>query len=223
MKQHPVHALLTPDPADVPLPTGATSVRLALGRGLPAPLQVPGLGLSVLLSAPTARVRAWLDAETNLDAYDSADDRLPRASPTVGPVAPIDARSRLAPVLIAVQGMVPIAVMPLIVNASVRLPRSAGTTGIVLELTLRGFLITAEAMRGPGAGASFVELAWRRLEGGANTFMAPVARDTVRTRLMAVTGEGHKRKRRRIDAEFLTGTAGAADLRGGLNWRLTHD
>jgi hypothetical protein len=222
MRQHPIHAYLTPDPGDVPLPSIMTELRVAVSRGLPAPLDIPGFGLTALLSVPTARIRGWMEAGAAEVAVASAPQRSPLPKGDRGD----DVRATLSPVLILTEGRVPRALMPLIVNARTYLTRTGDQPGAAVELVIRGFQLTAEAMRGPAAGASFVELGWRRIEAGSDVFMAPVARPTVRQRLVATTGTRNERRRRPIAAEFDTsaGTdAEAQAVRGGINWRLTHE
>ena len=221
MRQHPIHSLLTPDPADSILPAGFVRLRAALPQGLPTPLDVPGLGLTLLLSAPTARVRAWLEADPATVAADAAPQRAPALPLQLGE----DPRAALAPVLILCRGKSPVAVMPLLVNARTLLPRAGEQPGDSVELVILSFLITAEAMRGPRAGASFVEFAWRPLSAGTDSFMAPVARPALRRRLVATTGVGADRLRRSVAPELYTDTgevAGAEVEPGGINWRLTH-
>ena len=221
MRQHPIHSLLTPDPADAPLPAGFVRLRAALPQGLPTPLDVPGLGLTLLLSVPTARVRAWLDADAGIAAADSAPQRAPFPSGERGD----DPRAALAPVLILSRGRTPLAVMPLLVNARTLLPRAGGRPGEGIEIVIHSFLIAAEAMRGPRSGASFVELAWRPISAGTDRFMAPVARPSLRRRLVATTGTGADRVRRSVAPELYTDAGsveGATVEPGGINWRLTH-
>lgn len=222
MRQHPIHAALTPEPAEATLPSDFTETRVALARGLPAPLDAPGLGLTLLLSAPTARVRAWLDAPADEIAAESA----PQRAEFPGAARGDDPRAALAPCLVVTRGKTPLALMPLVVNARTLLPRTGGATGAALELVLRAFSIPAEAMRGPGAGAGFVELAWRRIDAGTDVFMAPVARPALRRRLVATTGTGQDRARRAVAADLFTEAGAdpqARTVRGGINWRLTHD
>lgn len=221
MRQHPIHSLLTPDPADAVLPADFVRLRAALPQGVPTPLDVPGLGLTLLLSAPTARVRAWLDADPALVAADAAPQRAAFPQQARGD----DPRAALAPVLILSRGKSPVAVMPLLVNARTLLPRAGEQPGEGVEIVIQSFLIAAEAMRGPRAGASFVEFAWRPISAGTDAFMAPVARPALRRRLVATTGVGADSIRRSVAPELYTDTGkvdGAEIERGGINWRLTH-
>jgi hypothetical protein len=219
MKQHPVHTILTPDPAETPVPPSFTALRVGLPHGLPVPLEVPGLGLTLLLSAPTARIRAWLTAEAEDVAAESALQHAHFPKNQRGD----DPRAALAPVLIVTRGKTPLALMPLIANARTLLPRAGG---VALEIVLRSFLIPAEAMRGPSAGAGFIELAWRRIDVGTDAFMAPIARPAIRRRLVATIGTGSDKTRRAVAADFFTeaGTDPRAQaMKGGISWRLTHD
>lgn len=222
MHQHPIHSYLTPSPSEAQLPLGFTAVRVAVGQGLPAQLAVPGLGLSLLLSAPTARIRAWLDADPSETAAQSGPQLTP--FPTVP--RNDDPRAELAPVIIVSQGKSPVAIMPLVVNARCILPRAGQRSGTAIELLVRSFLLTNAAMVGPEAGPSFVELIWRDIAKGTDAFMAPVARPELRKRLTATTGIGADKARRAVSAELYTDAGRDAvgqSNRGGINWRLTHD
>ncbi|MEQ8766306.1 MAG: hypothetical protein RL885_20495 [Planctomycetota bacterium] len=222
MHQHPVHALLTPDPAESAPPADLTHIRLTVPSGLPNVLEVPGLGRSVLLSAATGRVRAWLEAESSDLAVDSAPQRQAFPQSARGD----DPRAALSPLLIVLDGQNPVAVLPLVIHARTLLPRCGGLPGQGLELWIQSFSITAEAMRGPGAGSSFLELGWRRIDAGSDEFLAPLARPALRRRLVITTGARDQRKRRRVSAE-LDSDASSFDARspasGGIAWRLTHD
>lgn len=221
MRQHPIHSRLTPDPADTPLPPGFSVLRLALDRSLPCGLAIPGLALDVLLSVPTGRVGHWLALPEDTILAEAAPQRAAFPQAARGD----DPRSRPVPTLILSQGRRPAALLPLVVNARTLLPRT-GQPGLGLELAVLGFSLTTLAMRGPGTGSSWVELGWRQVSAGTDSFMAPVARPRLRDRLVVTTGTGAMRAARAVEASLYTeggGDAAQDSLRGGTNWRLTHD
>lgn len=221
MRQHPIHSRLTPDPAEAPLPAGFRTLRLALDRSLPSVLAVPGLALDVLLSVPTGRVGYWQALSDETVIAEAAPQRAPFPTGARGD----DPRGRAVPTLILSQGRTPMALLPLVVNARTLLPRT-GMAGSGLEIVITGFSLTALAMRGPGAGSSWVELGWRPVSSGTDAFMAPVVRPGLRDRLVVTTGAGAGRGARAVDASLFTDAgsdAASGGVRGGTNWRLTHD
>ncbi len=222
MRQHPVHSLLTPDPGERVLPEGFTSERVVLGRALPVPLVLDGLGYSLLLNVPTGRVRYWLERDAAERVADSNDQRIPQPGGGLQQLA----REQVSPVLLLVRDKSPVARIPLLVHNRVLVPGDGEQQGPVLEFVVLGFNIFAEAMRGPLAGGSWVELAWRRIEKGSDAFIAPIARRKLRDQLTATLGKQPPRQTRAVAAELYSDGAPEQLLgapRGGLNWRLTHD
>ena len=218
----PVHADLTPDPALSPLPDGFSRARVDITSGLPAQLVLSGTGLNVLLLAPTGRGRYWLD----LDKTALVASGLPQRAK----VEPIESmsliREALSPVMIFSEARNIRAITPLSLNARVLIPGIGAGSGAAIELIILGFSLFAAAMTGPDAGASWIELGWRRIDQGHDAFSAPVARKSVRQHLRVTTGFGAARKQRPVDADYASAQTDdrvANSLRGGLNWRLTHD
>lgn len=229
---HPIVQRLTPPPGDRPTPEWLQSLRLPLSQSLPTPLSLPGLDLTLLLVIPSARVRHWLAMPPDTVVAQGSTQSLLQADA----VPRDDPRDTLAPALVFTRGRSLVARLPLRLHARTLLPRTgAGDNAgaplpaprdVALELVVLGFSLTAQALSGPGAGSSFVELAWRRIDRGTDAFMPPVARPALRQRLVATTGLGGDRGKRRLDAAPIS--AGSDDtatrgLRGGLQWRLTHD
>lgn len=222
MFQHPVHDRMTPDPQDQSLPPDFTTRRVQLSRGLPTPLVLDGFGFSALLSVPTGRVRHWMTMDAAREVASHIPQRLPH--PPEGLNA--DPREQASPVLMLVEGKTPSAVMPLVINARTLLPRTGEKGGPAVELVILGFSIFAEAMRGPLAGSSWIELGWRRFEKGTDAFIAPIARRSIRQNLSATFGTGQNKRKRQINADLQSDGAPdrlAGAPRGGLNWRLAHD
>lgn len=220
MKQHPILSFLTPDPGEAPNTALLRRLRIALPSALPTPVTLDGLGLTVLLVNGTGLVGGWLASPGDEPAATSAAERAP-----VAPTASLDdPRAAAAPALVFLREKRPVAHMPLRVNARTILPRTGASPGAALEVLVLAYSITAEAMRGPQAGSSFVELCFRRIDRGSAEFMAPVARVALRDRLLATTGTGDAKRRRPVEASFDTRAESddSLHLRGGLNWRLTH-
>lgn len=221
MKQHPVHALLTPPAGEAATPSALQRLALRLERGVPAPMSLPGLDWRVLLWVPTGRVRAWLDAPADDIVTNSIDDHagfpeLPRGD---------DPRGQVAPALLFMHGTDPIGRLPLRLHTRTLLPRTGPRAGPAIEIELLGFRLAAAALRGPSAGSSRIDVAWRRIDRASVAFHAPIARRSLRPRLVATTGTSPDQTKRVIDAAPDTdGSPGApADgRRGGLAWSLTH-
>jgi hypothetical protein len=130
------------------------------------------------------------------------------------------------PVLVFRENNATMAILPLMVNARTLLPRLGETSGSALEIVIQSFSLSVQAMRGPQAGSSWVQLAWQRLERGSDAFIAPIARRKLRQRLSATVGTGDTRQKRQISADMYSEGAPerlSGALRGGINWRLTHD
>ena len=219
MRQHPVHALLTPDPVEKRLPDAFRTVHVPLDRGLPTPIRLPDVELKLLLSVATGRVRAWLGLDGNEEAAGSEAQRCAVSPGGAG------GHGALAPSIIVLQEKRVLAVMPLIVNRRLLLLHSGYGRDVGLELVIQGFRVPFEAIRGPGAGGGFLQFAWRRIRGGEDDFTAPIARPALRSRISATIGVGEERRREVIDARFVTGAGEGAEARatrGGLSWRLTH-
>lgn len=221
--QHQIHAALTPEPSEQRLPLGFAQSRIELQQGLPAPVTVDGIGFNLLLSVPTGRGRYWLDQDksaliaTGTTQQLHVDENADETSP---------ARKNLAPVLIFTESRVVRAVSPLIVNNRLIIPSTAASSKTSIEFMILGFSLFAAAMTGPEAGSSWINLAWRRIEKGSDTFSAPVARKSVRRRLKATTGTGSERTQRKIDTEFHSEAAPERSeplSNGGVDWGLTHD
>ncbi len=222
LKQHPVHALLTPPAGQQPPASAFQRARLSLAQGIPHPLSFPGLDLSVTLIAPSARVRYWLQQAGDAVAASSADQHAPYPQAARGD----DPRAALAPALVFTRATRLLCVLPLRLHTRSLLPRTGLIAGAALEIEILGFTLASQALRGPAGGASHVELAWRRIDTGKHVFTAPTLRSSLRQRLVATTGLGDAQKRRQIDAAPQTDSSSAPSTDGrlgGLQWSLTHD
>jgi hypothetical protein len=162
----PVDRLLVP--ADPPAPPDSFArVRQALERGLPASVRLDD-ELSLALYVPTGDALLWRDADGDAPVAAAADDAAPRAA-AVGddPVAEAPAR------LVLRRAGQKVAVVPLVAGLRRRLPDDGGARGALVEIWIRDFQLNAGTLRQTGDFGSFVDLAWRRVDRGADRFALP--------------------------------------------------
>ena len=159
----PVDRLLVPDRVAA-VPDGFTRLRQALAGGLPASFRLDAeLALAVYL--PTGLARRWQDARGDDVIARAADDDAPHhdgAAPTVRP--PFR--------LVLLQAGAIAAAVPLVPGPRRRLPDGDGDRALV-ELVVLDYQINAGSLRQAGDFGSFLDLAWRRADRGADRFALP--------------------------------------------------
>ncbi len=154
MTPHAVLRELVPEAPLATPPAGHELVESRLVGGVPSAVQVGPLALVLLL--PSGLARTWREAAPGRVVSDAAWERAPHLALADAPVAtPVRPPFRL----VARDGAVTTAVVPLVAGRRQRLPDASG--GGVLDLALLGWTIRAGTLQGPGDVGSRLRLAWR--------------------------------------------------------------
>ena len=158
----PIDRFLTPE-EPIAIPAGFTQSRQELTRGVPFqwPLESD---LSLVLLVPTGFAALWLEADPDAVVSAATDETLAHVSPRGA-----DPLERPAIRVILRKGSDTLATIPLAAGLSRVTPDGDGGRTAV-DLYVANWLLHAGCVRGPGAYGSFVEVAWRRIERGANAF-----------------------------------------------------
>jgi hypothetical protein len=167
MTPMPMDRFLTPE-EPIAIPAGFTRSRQELTRGVPFrwPLESD---LSLVLLVPTGFAALWREADPDAVVSAATDETQAHTAPRGA-----DPLERPAIRVILRKGSDTVATIPLAAGLSRVTPDGDGGRTVV-DLYVAGWLLHAGCMRGPGAYGSFVEVAWRRVERGANTFpLAPI-------------------------------------------------
>jgi hypothetical protein len=164
----PVDRLLVPA-APPALPDAFARVRQSLERGLPATFRLdPELALA--LYVPTGDAVRWRDARGDETVVAAADDDLAAPTGATDPVARAPVR------LVLLRAGQIAAAVPLVPGPPRRLPNGGdggGAGGALIELAVLDFRIHAGNLRQAGDYGSFIDLAWRRIDRGADRFALP--------------------------------------------------
>ena len=162
MAPMPMDRFLTPEnPAAIP--AGFTRSRQQLTRGVPFqwPLESD---LSLVLLVPTGFAALWRDADPDAVVSAAGDETRVHIAPRGA-----DPLERPPIRVLLRQGGATLAAIPLAAGLS-RLTPDADGGRSVIELYLADWLLHAGCVRGPGDYGSFVDVAWRRVDAGANAF-----------------------------------------------------
>ena len=177
MAPMPMDRFLTPEKPTT-IPSGFTRSRQELTRGVPFqwPLESD---LSLVLLVPTGFAALWRQADPDVVVSAASDETQAHIAPRGA-----DPLERPAIRLLLRQGGQTLATIPLAAGLS-RLAPDADGGRSVIALYVADWLLHAGCVRGPGDYGSFVDVAWRRVDAGANAFtLAPIdphvaARNTV--------------------------------------------
>jgi hypothetical protein len=151
-----------------------------LADGLPQTIDLDR-DLSLVVVVPTGLATAWRDADPSALVSTSADELAPAHPAAATPEANVD---RGRPRLLVLRAGAPVAWLPLVAGARRSLPND-GEQGAAVELAIIGWEIRAGSLRGPGAFGSRLQLAWRRSDRAAATFVAPALNPQLVKRLAA--------------------------------------
>lgn len=156
-----LHDLLLPEAVTVP--ADSSLARVPLTGGLPARLDLL-TGVYAMLVLPTGVARQWWDADPADVVSTAADDRAPYR-PGRPPRPPLR--------LLVLRGTEVLGSVPLAVGLRRTCPDS-GARRAAVEVTVVDWLVLAGTVRGPGDYGSFLTLAWRAADAGADAFDVPV-------------------------------------------------
>jgi hypothetical protein len=147
-------------PVTAGAPEGFTVINEPLTAGVPHTITLDRELRAVLVVA-TGLATAWRDADPAAVAFSSDDEYA-----AVVPGADLLARPCAA--LLVRSGTAVLATVPLIAAARQRV--AAADRGVVAELIVVRWQLRAGSLRGPGDVGSRIELAWRRVDRGADSF-----------------------------------------------------
>jgi hypothetical protein len=168
----PVLDLLTPEPLSVPPDDRYTRITQSIQTGLPYRVGA-GPGIALALIAPTGVATAWADADPRT-VLSTSDNELEPFDPTTlatAATAPVD---RIPLRLILLHDGAPAAAIPLR-RGRLSLAPDAGADdlGTVIELVVLAWELHAGTLRGAGDVGSSIDLAWRRVDRGTDSFSPP--------------------------------------------------
>lgn len=155
-------------PARPGVPQGLQRDRRPLTKGLPERIELDARHALVVV-VPTGVATAWRDADpTALVASSDAETAAAVAAPAEA-VASLERPPLRLLVLVGgdLRGAVPI-----VAGLHRRMP-DGGTCGAALELAVVSYAIHAGSMRAAGDYGSFLELAWRTVGAGSDSFETP--------------------------------------------------
>jgi hypothetical protein len=167
MTPMPMDRFLTPDDP-IAVPAGFTRSRQELTHGVPFqwPLEAD---LSLVLLVPTGFAALWREADPDLVVSAASDETQPHIAPRGA-----DPLERPAIRMLLRKGAETLTTIPLAAGLSRVTPDADGGPAMI-DLYVADWLLHAGCVRGPGDYGSFVDVAWRRVDTGANAFpLAPI-------------------------------------------------
>ena len=167
MPPMPMEAFLTPD-TSLAIPEGFVRSRQELTRGVPFQWALAA-DLSLVLLVPTGYAAIWRDTDPATVVSAGVDEIRPHESPQgADPLGHPPIR------LLLRQGRGTLAAIPLAAGLS-RVTPDGDNARTIIDLFVVGWLLHAGCVRGPGDYGSFIEVAWRPADKGANAHaLAPI-------------------------------------------------
>jgi hypothetical protein len=167
MMPMPMDRFLTPEDP-IAIPAGFTRSRQELTHGVPFqwPLEAD---LSLVLLVPTGFAALWREADPDVVVSAASDETQPHIAPRGA-----DPLERPAIRLLLRKGAETLAAIPLAAGLS-RVTPDTDSGRSLIALYVADWLLHAGCVRGPGDYGSFIDMAWRRVDRGANAFpLAPI-------------------------------------------------
>ena len=217
----PTTARLTP--ADRQMPGDLAVLRTEIKRGVPRKLDIAPTGLRVVLSVSTGLVRPLLKMAPETVVLASDDQKAARSAAGNTTAALAESRARAAPRLLFIANKKFAGFCPLVTGASVLVPIAGTPASAGTHIWVRSFALTVSALIGKNATGSWVELGWREIDKGSETFDSVVLRRDLIGRVAysrMVEGELEVVE---VATDILSPDTESTENGGGLNWRFMHD
>ena len=163
----PMDRFLTPEKPSA-IPAGFTRSRQQLTRGVPFqwPLEAD---LSLVLLVPTGFAALWRDADPDVVVSAAVDETRAHIAPRG-----TDPLERPAIRVLLRRGGATLTTIPLAAGLA-RVTPDSDAARTVIDLYVADWLLHVGCVRGPGDYGSYVDVAWRRVDAGANAFpLAPI-------------------------------------------------
>jgi hypothetical protein len=163
----PMDRFLVPEKPTA-IPAGFTRSRQELTRGVPFqwPLEAD---LRLVLLVPTGFAALWREADPGIVVSASAAETEPHIAPRG-----VDPLERPAIRILLRKGGETLSTAPLAAGLARVIPDADGRRSVI-DLYVADWLLHAGCLRGPGDYGSYVDVAWRRIDVGENTFsLAPI-------------------------------------------------
>jgi hypothetical protein len=175
----PVDRYLVPAQREA-LPDGFTRLQVALVRGVPFQLALDR-ELTLTLFVPIGRANVWRDADAAQLVATSATDRAPNdpaAESSVDVLARMPAR-----LVLQANGAI-LAAAPLVSGLRRTIPDDGdAANGTRIELRILGWELRAGSVRDAGDTGSTLDIAWRRIDQAADTFVQPLLDPRIAARM----------------------------------------
>jgi hypothetical protein len=179
MTHYPATHLLVPANPPAP-PDDFTVVRLSLTNGLPHIVDLTA-GLALKVTLPTGLMNDWLRADPSTLVAASDDESQPRPDT---PAQEIGGVSRAALRLAIVRGGSTLSIMPAALATRRSLPDAGeAAQGVVVDIVLLGWRISAGTLQGPGDFGSYIHFGWKTADEGASEFGPPAINPYLQRRL----------------------------------------
>jgi len=167
MPPMPIEAFLTPE-TTLASPAGFARSRQELTRGVPFQWPLDS-DVSLVLFVPTGVAAMWRELDPSIVVSSSLDEIRPHESPRGA-----DPQEHPPLRLLLRHGRATLAAIPLAAGLS-RVTPDGDSARTIIDLLILEWLLHAGCVRGPGDYGSFINVAWRRAEQGANVHaLAPI-------------------------------------------------
>jgi hypothetical protein len=125
--------------------------------------------LSLVLLVPTGFAAVWREADPGIVVSAGSDETRAHIAPRGA-----DPLERPAIRVLLRRGSATLTTIPLAAGLARVTPDSDGSRSVI-DLYVADWLLHAGCLRGPGDYGSFIDVAWRRVDAGANAFpLAPI-------------------------------------------------